>query len=52
MPASGTPPFPIYLDSQRKIRDTHVTYIILKKMGYSVKSVSSGEEAVDYMKNK
>ena len=28
-----------------------IAYRILKKLGYSVTSVSSGEEAIDYMKN-
>jgi len=28
MPAIGTPSFPIYLDSQKKIRNTHVRYSI------------------------
>ena len=28
-----------------------IAYVILKKLGYSVASVSSGEEAVDYMKD-
>jgi CheY-like chemotaxis protein len=34
------------VEEQRKI-----AYQILKKLGYSVTSVSSGEEAIDYMKN-